>query len=187
MCIVISLFDDDGVAIKRTFMAAINGTIACIGLVGVVGVVSLVCGLVMRIIGREFNRIKCEFIMAACLLVCFASLAEYARRVDTQRYQVSIFGSDSCSTIVVRLVSQSLVDASKSIAEINPCPSDLRRLTNGYVISDEIYDSALFKLRANFPRYQIPPGNWTILDDGRGGRRMIWLLDSGTKVIVYEY
>lgn len=56
------MFDDDGVAMKRIFMAAINGTIACIGLVGVVAVVSVVCGFVVKTLGREFNRIKCEII-----------------------------------------------------------------------------------------------------------------------------
>lgn len=84
-------------------------------------------------------------------------------------------------------MSQSLVDASKSIAEINPCPSDLRKLTNGYVISDDSYEFAASRLRGDFPGYQIPPGDWKILDDGKGGRRMIWLLGSESKVTVYDY
>lgn len=187
VCVIISLFDDDGVAMKRVFMAAINGTIACVGLVGVVAVVSLVCGLVMKTVGGESNRIKCEIIAAACLLVCFASLARYSRGVDTRRYQVAILGADSCSTIEVRLVSQSLVDASKSLAEIRLCPSDLRKLTYNYVVSDEGYEFAVSRLREGFPRYQIPLGEWKRLDDGKGGRRMIWLLGSGSKAIVYDY
>jgi hypothetical protein len=187
ICIVVSLFDDDGVAIKRAFMASINGTIACIGLVGVVAMASVVYGLVMRSLGREFNRVKYEIIVAVCFLVCFGLLAHYNRRADAQRYQASIFGSDSCSTLEVRLVSQSLVDASKSIAEFKTCPSDLWKLTNGYVISDDTYEYAVSRLHGDFPGYQIPPGDWKVLDDGKGGRRMIWLVSSEAKVIVYDY